>query len=161
MTLATVGASLVLATVIRNVSLTVALLKSLAVTVTSTSPTSAFSGVPENVRVEALKLNQPGKLLVVYVNESPTSTSANVLAANAKLNTASSVALRSGMALATVGASLVLATVIRNVSLTVVSLASFAVTVTSTSPTSAFSGVPENVRVPALKLNQPGRPLAV
>ena len=59
MALATVGASLTLVTVILNVSETVAV-PSLAVTLTAIVPTSELVGVPEKVRVEALKESQEG-----------------------------------------------------------------------------------------------------
>ena len=58
---ATVGASLLLITVMRKSSLTVAPEPSVAVTRKSIAPTSAFSGVPLKVRVGALKLSQPGR----------------------------------------------------------------------------------------------------
>ena len=57
------GASLVFATVILNVSEPVALLPSVAVTLTATTPTFALSGVPLNVRVSASKESQDGKAL--------------------------------------------------------------------------------------------------
>ena len=56
-----VGASLVLATVRMKLSVTLALEPSLAVTVMLRAPTSALSGVPEKVRVKALKLSQAGR----------------------------------------------------------------------------------------------------
>ena len=57
---ATVGASLVLVTVRLKVSETVAD-PSLAVTFTAMVPTSEFVGVPEKVRVEALKESHEGR----------------------------------------------------------------------------------------------------
>ncbi len=92
---------------------------------------------------------------------SPASTSAKVLAANWKLNGLSSVALWSAIGMATVGASLVLATVSTNWSSTKAAEPSVARTVIVTGPTSAFAGVPEKVRVAASKLSQAGRPEAV
>ena len=61
--MATVGASLVLVTVILNVSVTVALPGSVAVTLTAMTPTSPLTGVPLNVRVAASKLSQAGNAL--------------------------------------------------------------------------------------------------
>ena len=60
---ATVGASLVLVTVILKVSATVALLPSVAVTLTARTPTFALSGVPLKVRVSASKESQDGSAL--------------------------------------------------------------------------------------------------
>ena len=90
--MATVGTLLVFATVMSNVSLAKAALLSVAVTVTETMPTSALAGVPLKVCVAASKLNQLGRPLAEYVSASPTSTSANVLAAKEKLNGLSSLA---------------------------------------------------------------------
>ena len=92
-----VGASLVLATLILNVSNTVALLASVAMTLTLIEPTSPLTGVPLKTRVVVLKLNQLGNALpsanvAEYVSESPTSTSANVFAGTVKLNALFSVA---------------------------------------------------------------------
>ena len=166
MALATVGASLVLLIVIRNVSDTEAPASSNAVTATSRLPTSALVGVPDSTRVSALKVNQlgnadPSVLEKNATRESPTSGSTNVFVRNVNENRVSSVAVWSAIGFATVGASLVLATTMSNVSLAVALLPSVAVTVIETVPTFAFSGVPENVRVPALKLNQPGKLLVV
>ena len=61
--MATVGASLVLATVTVNSSLTEALLPSVAVTLTVIVPTSPLAGVPLKVRVAGLKLSQLGSAL--------------------------------------------------------------------------------------------------
>ena len=61
MAFAKVGASLVLVTVILNVSETEALDPSVAVTLTAIVPTSELVGVPVKVRVEALKDNQEGR----------------------------------------------------------------------------------------------------
>jgi hypothetical protein len=60
-------------------------------------PTSALSGVPVNVRVAAVNVSQlgntpPSAFVAEYVSESPTSTSANVLAAKANVKAESSVA---------------------------------------------------------------------
>ena len=79
-----------------------------------------------------------------------------MLAANWKLKAASSVAFWSAMAFATVGASLVLATVRWKVSSTDAAVAVVAVTLTEIVPTSPFAGVPEKVRVAALKVSQAG-----
>ena len=43
----------------------VAAVTSVAVTVTSTLPTWAFSGVPENVRVAGVNISQSGRLLAL------------------------------------------------------------------------------------------------
>ena len=80
MALARVGSSLVLATVILKVSLTVAEEPSVAVTLTVIAPTLAFSGVPEKTRVEVLKLSHDGKAepslkVAAYVRLSPASRS--------------------------------------------------------------------------------------
>ncbi len=61
MTLAIVGVSLVLATVMSNVSDAEAVDPSVAVTFTDIVPTSSFSGVPENVRVVASNDSQLGR----------------------------------------------------------------------------------------------------
>ena len=74
-----------------------------------------------------------------------------------KLKGLSSVAVRSGMGLATVGASLVLLTVSSKVSLTVPPLPSSAVTAILKIPTSSLVGVPLKVAVLALKLSQLGK----
>ena len=55
------GSSLVLATEITKVSLTAALELSVAVTLMEMEPTSPLRGVPEKVRVLALKLSQEGR----------------------------------------------------------------------------------------------------
>ena len=61
--MATVGASLVVVTVMVKVSVAVALLPSVAVTFTSMAPTSPLAGVPLKVRVLVSKLSQLGKAL--------------------------------------------------------------------------------------------------
>ena len=96
--LASVGASFVLPTVMLNVSEIAVLLPSVAVTFTASTPTFAFKGVPLNVRVAAVNVSQEGSALpsesvAVYVKLSPTSTSANTLELNWKLNALSSVAV--------------------------------------------------------------------
>ena len=78
------------------------------------------------------------------------------MAANWKLNAASSVALWLVMGVATVGASLVLAATMLKVSLTEPPLPSSAVTSMFSVPTSPLSGVPLKVRVAASKLSQAG-----
>ncbi len=95
-------------------------LPSLAVTSMLRVPTSPLTGVPLKVRVKESKLSQVGKApppdsWALYVRVSPTSTSANALAANWKLKAASSVAFWLGMGLATVGASLTGVTVMDTV----------------------------------------------
>ena len=99
-----------LVTVILNVSVIAALPLSVAVILTSISPTFAFKGVPLNVRVAAVNVSQEGSALpsesvAVYVKLSPTSTSANTLELNWKLNALSSAMVWSAIALASVGAS--------------------------------------------------------
>ena len=140
-------------------SLMATLLESFAVTVMSLLPTFAMAGVPEKVRVAGVNVSHVGKPLAEYVSESPASTSLNVFAGNINTNAAFAVAIWSGIKLATIGASLVLATVIRKLSVTVALLLSLAVTVTSTMPTFAFVGVPENVRVAGVKVSQLGKAL--
>jgi hypothetical protein len=61
---ATVGASLVLFTVRTKLSLALAPLPSVAVTVIVALPTSALAGVPVKVRVAASKASQLGVLVV-------------------------------------------------------------------------------------------------
>ena len=87
---------------------------------------------------------------------SPTSTSEKVFAANWKLNEISSVAFWLGIGLATVGASLTLATTMLKVSETVPPLPSLAVTSIEIVPISEFDGVPLKVRVRGSKLSQAG-----
>src|SRR5205085_2613972 len=60
---ATVGALLELRTVSVNVSLTLALLLSVIVTLTDNVPTSEFNGVPEKVRVAPVNVSQDGNAL--------------------------------------------------------------------------------------------------
>ena len=60
MLFATLGALLTLATVITKSSLIAALLPSVAVTRTVICPMSPLAGVPENVRVAALKVSHVG-----------------------------------------------------------------------------------------------------
>ena len=72
-----------------------------------------------------------------------------------------SVAAWLAMAVASVGASLVLVTVRLNGSLTATPLVSVAVSVMLTTPTSALAGVPLKVRVAALKLSHAGSALVV
>ena len=55
------GASFTFATTMSKVSLTVALLESVAVTFTESVPTSAFAGVPAKVRVFAVNTSQVGR----------------------------------------------------------------------------------------------------
>ena len=83
------------------------------------------------------------------------SASEKVFAANWKLNAVPASAAWSAIAFATVGALLAAATR-SNVSLTVRPLSSLAVTFTVTVPASAVCGVPENVRVPAVKVSHDG-----
>ena len=73
-----VGASLVLATVMVNVSVTEPPLPSETVITTLLAPTSALSGVPASTPVDAVKVAQPGTVVPVMVSVSPLSTSAAV-----------------------------------------------------------------------------------
>ena len=59
------GTSLTLPTTRSKLSLAVAPLPSVAVTVMVTVPTSALAGVPLKVRVAASKFSQPGNALVL------------------------------------------------------------------------------------------------
>ena len=110
---APVVASLVLATVIVNESVTVAS-PSVAVITTAWSPTSALTGVPARTPVDAVKVNQSGTVVPVRVTVSPTSTSAvvTVYVYAASSSTAVTAVLE------IVRASLVLATVTVNESVT-------------------------------------------
>ena len=72
-----VGASLVLATVTVNESVTEAV-PSEAVITTLWLPTSSLVGVPESAPVEAVKVSQLGTVVPVIVSVSPLSTSAAV-----------------------------------------------------------------------------------
>ena len=79
--------SFVLVTVRLKVSKAVAFSASDAVILTAIIPTSLFSGVPENVRVEALKVSQVGNALpsarvAEYEIVSLTSESENTFASN-------------------------------------------------------------------------------
>ena len=107
-------------------------------------PTLAFTGVPEMVVPEiVIVLGAP---LIEYVSESPESTSVQTLA-TLKLYDASSAVEASDIALAIVGASLVLVTV-RTYSSEADRVpvpSSVHVTVIVCVPTSALSGVPEMV----------------
>ena len=72
------------------------------------------------------------------------------------MKAASSLATWSAMALATTGASLVLAIVMSKVVDTAALALSVAVTLTVSRPTSSLAGVPEKVRVEGLKPSQDG-----
>ena len=87
---------------------------------------------------------------------SHTSTSAKLLTGTWKLNAVSSKVVWSAIALARVGASLVLATTMSNTSDTAAFAPSVAVTFTLSVPTSALTGVPLKVRVAASKASQEG-----
>ena len=126
------------------------------------TPTSALPGVPEKVWVVASKLSQDGSAVplesvAAYVSVSPASTSQKLRPGSVKLKAASSVAPWSVTGEATVGASLVLATVITKSSNTDALPVSVAVTLTVIAPTSAFSGVPLNVSVVVLNASHAGR----
>jgi len=103
------GASLVLATTIVNVSVTEAV-PSLAVMTTLLSPTLASSGVPVSTPVEAVKVAQDGTVVPVRVTVSPESASEVV---TVYVYAVSSVAAVTAV-LVIVGASLALATAIVN-----------------------------------------------
>ena len=151
-----VGASLVLVTVRTNVSLTAALDPSVAVTTIVCVPTFALIGVP--LIVPELIESVLGAPDIVYVSESPESTSVNAAAAF-KLYDASSAVLASAIAEVTVGASLVLVTVITKLCAVEELEASVAVITTLCVPTSELSGVPERTPDPvptSTKLAQSG-----
>ena len=75
--LVNVGASLVFATVMVNVSVT-STVPSLIVITTLLAPTFALSGVPDRIPVVASNVNQLGTVVPVMVRVSPTSTSVAV-----------------------------------------------------------------------------------
>ena len=72
------GASLVLATVMVNVSVTEAPAASVAVITTELEPTSPLAGVPASTPVDAVKVAQLGTVVPARVTVSPLSTSAAV-----------------------------------------------------------------------------------
>ncbi len=159
--LATVGASLVLATVRVKVESAVAPALSVAVTLTLISPTSSLAGVPSKVPVAVSNVNHAGKAelsasVALYVKLSPASTSAKVPAGIAKLKALSSVADWLPMPVV-VGASLVLATVRVKVESAVAPALSVAVTLTLISPTSSLAGVPSKVPVAVSNVNHAGK----
>mgnify|MGYP000294018264 CR=1 FL=1 len=75
---ATVGASLVLATVMVNESVTAPLFPSDTVITTAFPdvPTLAFAGVPDRTPVAALKDSHEGTVVPVIVSESPSASDA-------------------------------------------------------------------------------------
>ena len=75
--LVNVGASLVFATVIVNVSVT-STVPSLMVITTLLAPTFALRGVPDSIPVVASNVNQLGTVVPDMVRVSPTSTSVAV-----------------------------------------------------------------------------------
>ena len=97
-----VGSSLVLATVMVNVSVTEAS-PSVAVMTTLLAPTLASSGVPARTPVDAVKVSQDGTVVPVRVTPSPVSASEVV---TVYVYAVSSVAAVTAV-LAIVGASLI------------------------------------------------------
>ncbi|MNI61253.1 hypothetical protein D3C73_1165140 [compost metagenome] len=92
----TVGVSFTFNTLMEKSLDTCAPAVSVAVTLTTTVPTSLFPGVPLNVRVAGLKVSQLGKLLppasvASYLKVSPASISANVFTGISKVNGAFSL----------------------------------------------------------------------
>ena len=110
-----VGASLVLATVIVNESVTSPLLPSETVINTSFPevPTFALSGVPLRTPVDESNDNHPGRVVPVIVSVSPSTSDAVTV----YVYTESSVAVVTAV-LVIVGASLAFATTIVNESVT-------------------------------------------
>ena len=143
-----VGASLVFATAIENESVTDPPLPSLAVMTTLCEPTSSLSGVPARAPLDAVKVSQLGTVVPVRVIVSP-SSSAVVTVYEYALSSFTLVTA----VLEMVGASLVLATVTVNVSVTD-AVPSLAVLTTLWSPMWASSGVPVNA--PAVQDIQSG-----
>ena len=165
---ATVGASLVFTVCRLNVLLANNPIASLATILIAIVPTSAFNGVPLKLRVAALKLSHDGSAsplasLADRVNTSPASWSAKVLAGTAKVQALSSFTLTALSAFATVGewltdastATLKLLAALRP-------NASVATTLMAIGVDVMAGGVPEKVRVVALKPSHSGRasPLA-
>ena len=152
--LSMVGASLVFDMVIVNVCVAVAPAVSSACTVTDCVPTWALRGVPLRTPVLASKDSHVGRVLVtdrVMPSFASTSDATTVYVYNESSSTAITAVL------SIVGASLVFATVMVNVCVTVTWL-SVTVSVTSLPevPTLAFSGVPDRTPVAALKVSQLG-----
>ena len=108
-------------------------------------PTSALTGVPEIVVPEIVMVL--GAPEIEYAKPSPASTSVHI-PDTLRLYAASSFVLASAIADATVGASLVFATVMVNVWVVDALDASVAVSNTLCVPTSPFSGVPDRTAVP-------------
>ena len=158
----TVGAAFVNVTVILKVSKTVTLPVSVAVTLIANDPISLFVGVPVNVLAAASKVNQlgsavPSDKLATYDRVSDTSTSEKVVASNLKYMALPLEIVWSGIALATVGASLTLDTTILKVSEASAPPESVAVNLTAIDPTSLLVGVPLKVRVAALNVSHSGK----
>jgi hypothetical protein len=144
----TLGASLVLATVMVNVSVAVAPATSLAVMTTLCEPTLASAGVP--LSAPAVQVSHDGTVVQARVIVSPESTSLAVVVYE---YAASSVAAVTAV-LEIVGASLVLATVMVNVSVAVAPAMSLAVMTTLCEPTSSLVGVP--LSAPAVQVSHDG-----
>ena len=146
-TLATVGASFVLAMATLKLDEIVAPARSVAVTFRLRVLTSRFNGVPVKVPVAELKVSHAGSGVSSLsaadsVSTSPTSTSVKVSAGTLKLNTASSVAVCPAIARAVTGASLTLVTARLKLLDTLAPAESVAVTFKSRQPTSPFCGTP-------------------
>ena len=135
-----------------KVSLTVPPSPSLAVTFTVTVPAFAAGGVPEKVRVLAVKVSQFGSARAVALGRRVAQRVAGIGVGEGVLRELEAerrarFAYWSGIAFATVG-TLLAATAMSNVSLTVPPLPSSAVTFTVT-VTAVAGVVPEKVRVVA------------
>ena len=144
------GASLTLATEIVNESVTDSVASETVMT-TLWSPISASPGVPVSAPVVASKAIQLGTVVPAMVRESPSSSAPVTVYVYA----ASSVAEVTAV-LEMVGASLVLATLMVNVSVAVAPAASVAVITTELEPTSPLAGVPASTPVDAVKVSQLG-----
>ena len=157
----TTGASFTFTTNRLNMVLTLALSGSVAVSLMLRLPTSALPGVPLKVPVVGLKCSQVGRAeplvrVALRVRVSP-SGSLNVPAGTVKLRLWPCHTTCSGNDMLTTGASLTLVTVRLKVVLTLFLAVSVAVTLMLRLPTSALSGVPENVPVTGSKFSQAGR----
>ena len=160
--LATVGASLVLATVSLKVPTPCARKASVAVRRIWIDPRSALDGVPLKVRVAASKDSQLGSALpsarvAPKLSVSSAASSTKAPAGTVQRKALSSVADWSARGVASSGVELRRVTWRTKVSSFHWPARSVAVTRISTEPASALAGVPLNLRVAGSKLSQPGR----
>jgi len=150
------GASLVLVTVMSNVWVPVAPAASATVMVTLWTPTSPSSGMPARAAVLApavcVSVSQD-TLVDVIVHESLESLSSSEVVMLYEYTASSSTAVPPVLVM--LGASLVLATTMVNVSVAE-AVPSLAVMTTLLSPTLALSGVPASTPVEAVKVAQDG-----